>query len=240
MKKNIKYSFLFPYYDRHIQFTQTLESFLSLYSGRDDFEVIVVEDAKNVVDPIKHVLLTNLINLFAADMSIKHVRFPLGIINPSPMFNMAAKLAEGKYLIISSPECRHETDILAGLDYEFSIPPSSYIVCACQSLKQDGSFHMWYQHSVYRNAKYHFCTAISKELWNIIGGFDEEYQYGYCFDDDDFRDRIIHSGIPVIVRDDLLVSHQYHSKAYRPTNWKILWGKNKKIYEAKFGTYIER
>ena len=240
MTNKIKYSFLLPYYDRHIQFIETLESFLGLYKGRNDYEVVIVEDAKNVADPIKHALFIHLINMFATEIPIRHVRYPLAVINPVGMFNMAAKLAQGEYFILSSPECRHETNVLAGLDEEFAKNPNAYVVCACQALKADGTFHMWYQHSIHRNAKYHFCSAISKDQFDVMGGFEEAYQYGYCFDDDDFRDRIIHSSTPVVVCDDLLVSHQWHSKAYRPSNWKLLWEKNKKIYEAKFGKYVEQ
>lgn len=233
----IKYSILMPYYNRHIQLVETLQSFQQY--KRDDFEVILIEDDKNVQNAVYHQLLLKIIHQFNT-IKITHLRHLEASISPVTMFNMAAKVAKGQYLILTSPECRHEVDILSGLDIEFDNNIKSYVICACQSLNKNDSFHMWYQHSIHRNAKYHFCSAISRSSYFLIGGFDEQYKDGYCFDDDDFRDTIKKEGIPFVERDDLFVSHQAHDKGYRPINWEVLWNKNKKIYESKFGIYVEQ
>lgn len=237
MHNLIKYSILMPYYDRHSQLDETLRSFVQ-YQTRNDFEIVLIEDDKNVMDKLKHDALVKTLSHYS--YSITHLRYPFSLINPAPMFNMAAKVAQGQFLILTSPECKHETNILAGLDEEFEKNVRCYVICACQSLTREGGFHMWYQHSIHRNACYHFCSAISKLSYNNVGGFDESYRNGYCFDDDDLRDSIKRIGIPFIVRDDLLVSHQWHNKGYRPSNWRQLWDRNKRIYESKFGQYIER
>ena len=48
----MKYSIIMPYYDRRYQLKKTLESFCIFYSYRQDYEVVLVEDGKNVNDDI--------------------------------------------------------------------------------------------------------------------------------------------------------------------------------------------
>ncbi len=228
----IKYSIIFPYIDRLYQLEKTFDSLVSIYK-RSDFEIVVVEDGKTQ-DSVE---LKNLIVRYRSWLGISHIRHAGGSSNPAPLYNMGVNVSFGKYIILSSPECYHKTDILKGLDNSFSIDPQSYVVCACLNMDANDNPISWYQHSVYRNALYHFCSAISYNgYWNL-GGFDEQYSDGYCFDDDDFKASVLKSGVKIITRDDLIVCHQLHVKTY-PTSRKK-WLKNKKIYETKHGKYIE-
>ena len=43
----------------------------------------------------------------------------------------------------------------------------------------------WYNHPIERPCNYHFCSAIYKNKLKLIGGFDERFNYGYCYDDDE-------------------------------------------------------
>jgi hypothetical protein len=252
-ENKIKYSFLMPYYDREYHLTSTLRSFLIKYSERKDFEIIVVEDYKNILNEDHHKKLLNVINdKNFIPLKIKHLQnFGKIVFSPTILFNQGAKESSGEILVITNPECYHETNILKGFDEEFAINKNIYVICACQSVNmqyntsvnEDGSTHkeptgfyhfeQWYQHSVYNNRRLNFCSAITKENYFKIGGFDEKYADGIAFDDDDFRDTILYkSDIKVITRDDLFVSHFNHDVSYQ-TNTSLI-NVNLNYYKKKW------
>ena len=245
----IKYSILMPYINRAGHLHNTLVSFKHHYADRDDYEVMLVEDIKNPENDHKRLL--DVISAFGNDIHInlivagKHEWF-----NPSPLFNIAAKSARGSYFIITSPEIFHKSNVLDALDTEFTKDPDAYIVCACENRKGcnldikafddlGGVHDVWYQHSMNpchnegANRMYHFCTAISKDNYFKLGGFDEDYSFGICYDDNDLIDRVQLSGIPVVVRDDMVTVHIAHKHDTRPDNWRELFTRNQQIYKNK-------
>src|SRR3990167_849071 len=113
----MKYSILFPYIERAVQLHNTLISFVHHYHGRDDYEVIIVEDAKNSSE--ESARLAQLVLLFFNKINISLHLPKIEATNPSMLFNYAAEKSTAEYFIISNPECFHKTDILKGLDDEF-------------------------------------------------------------------------------------------------------------------------
>lgn len=223
----MKYSFIIPYYNRYAQFKRTLLSFAELYYDRHDFELVVIEDNKQTSE-----MSAQLARLLDAYSNINpHVNVICNAMedcyNPATAYNLGASKAKGQYIILTSPECMHENNILAGLDAELAINPHVYIVCACRA--DHPKHNNWYQHSVYRNQQYHFCSILSKHNYNMIGGFDERYSMGYGYDDDSFRDRVYNKNIPVVVRDNLVVYHQPHNKE-RPKDYKYRHERNRQLY----------
>lgn len=241
----MKYSVLMPYYERANQLNSTLVSFDYHYSDRRDYELILIEDGKNNKNETEHRKLLNIIEKFKDRININYKISPVSdSYNPSALFNQAAKEAQGVFLVITNPECVHKVNILQGLDEEFAKDPGVYVVCGCESgfgfnlnLKSFDKFayshHMWYQHSKHRNVLYHFCTAISKENYFRIGGFDERFMEGIAYDDNDFRDNVIHNGITPILRDDLLVVHLEHQRFRSDENIAMLMERNKRLYLNK-------
>lgn len=223
----MKYSIILPYYKRPDYLHNTLVSFEYHYH-RKDYEVIVVEDHKNNKDIIHHATLIGILQKFNTRGMICGIAVsPLeGMWNPAPLFNIGVASCRGDILIISNPECIHEVDILSGLDYEFGRDPNCYVICGCEEVvPQEGSIRrlfsfkdfkfkhrIWFQHSKFNNRGFHFCSAISKEKYNEIGGFDNTFAFGVGYDDNDFRDNVIYNNIPIILRDDLLVAHVRHGE----------------------------
>ena len=237
----MKYSFLMPYYDRAGQLEKTLFSFVNFYSYRkESFEVIIIEDSKNVKDNKKHNDLLNTLKKFYSLLNIKHfLHKGPETVNPVRLFNIGAKASFGEYLIITNPECVHSVDILKGFDEEFDKNKEVYIVCSCESLDKENNHHRWYHHSEFKNTCYHFCSVLLKETYFKVGEFDEEFNGGYGFDDNAFRDNLIINNITFILRDDLKVNHLYHPKV-RPSNYKELLKINKKLYETKYNKVKRR
>ena len=232
----IKYSFIIPYYNRGKQFYNTLASLRYYYSRRGDCDAVVIEDSKNDDQ------LFSLVKLFEDDIKIRIIKTGRkDLYNPSPAYNAGVRAAIGEYVVLTSPECMHLNNVLGVFDNIFEAVPNSYTIAACMSGKKiKGVYHdpesvtydrhMWYQHTVYRNLKYHFCSALKRVTYSAIGGFDERYAEGYCFDDDSFRDRVAAHGVPFVATDSAVVLHQEHPKQNVP---KALWERNKALYEAE-------
>lgn len=206
----MKYSFLFPYHNRVEQFWNTVISLQHWYGSRDDWEAIVVIDGAQKIE------------VPGEDPRVKmHVIEREGV-NPAPLFNLAAQIGSGEFLVISNPECYHATDVLGWFDKVFSGDPGSYAVAACDAVKHIGRISRFrpilgakvgiFQHSTQHNVLYHYCSAMHRTTWERLGGFDERFGDGYACEDDDFRDRVVCSGIRCHTNDAIRVLHQEHVK----------------------------
>lgn len=228
----MKYSILMPYYDRQEQLKETLKSFVSLYRNRDDYEIIIVEDSKQTEEMEKELQKVLFSSIFS-DLFFYIIKSKgKNNYSPSIQYNEGAAKSSGKFLILTNPECKHEVDILGGLDVLLNKNQEQYIVCGCQSLDKGNNFKRWYQHTKHRNARYHFCSCISRVNYYKVGGFNDVYSDGYGYDDNSFRDRVIYSGINLNCQDDLLVSHLWHPKK-RPLNYRFLLERNSKLYQKE-------
>lgn len=245
----MKYSIIMPYLKRSKQFKNTLLSFEHHYKDRDDCEIIIGEDIKNVNDSVEHEKLIDV--LYGRGFNFKHIMTDFqDCYNPAPIFNRCVRDARGEFIVLTSPEVFHVSDVLGGFDEEFEKDKNRYIVAACESGKEctfdinrikDFTYknHMWYQHSDNRNLMYHFCTAIAKHLYEEIEGFDEEYGKGISYDDDDFIEKILSNNIEIVLRDDLLTVHQWHDKLSVLTDgYKDLLERNRLLFKSKWGKEI--
>jgi len=238
----IKYSFLIPYFNRAGQFHNTLVSLAHHYFNRSDYEVIISEDQKNVVDEKAHKELMGIVDFFKNKINIKVIEIDIHTWNPCIAFNRAAAASVGEYVIVTNPECFHQVNVLGGLDKEFENNPDSYVLCGCQTRKDcnlfiekfedlGGEEGIWFQHSVHRNAGFHFFGALSRKKWDSVGGFDEDFVHGTSFEDADFRNRIRRVNIPFILRDDLLTIHINHSNLWVDPKLEEI---NRKTFQSKW------
>lgn len=218
------FSVVMPYYRRASQFFVTMQSFAALYRP-SDYEIILVVDSKNT-DADRQELREVIAEFTGINFTV--IQEENSGHNPAPMFNAGVRVAKGGHIVITNPECSHETDVLKGLKEELEKDRGAYVVCACKSIK-NGKFHRWFQHSKEWNRLFHFCSAMHRDTFDSLGGFDERFGGGIGYDDDDFRDRILAAGIRVVVCDDLVVCHQEHNKN-RPSNYKKLHERNRHLW----------
>lgn len=235
-----------PYYNRAPQLYNTLLSFRHWHSDRRrDYEVILVEDRKGTDKHFED--LFHMMGKFP-DIQIRLAMCAVDSYNPAPQYNQGADMSQGEYIVLTNPECAHDSDILGGLDMMHT--DNSYIICACKYMKSNLDYPdkyedvryerikgklEWYQHSIHRNKQYHFCTSISKKNYERVGGFDERYIAGMGYDDDDFVRTVRNAGLDMLSVDDMIVVHQYHEWVKPVPEVKRLTDINGKLYNEKWG-----
>lgn len=74
----------------------------------------------------------------------------------------------------------------------------------------NNNFGSWYTHSQYRPSGLNFFTAITRNRYYELSGFDERFRGGTGFDDDEFRDRLIEAGVQFKYLDGGLGIHINH------------------------------
>jgi GT2 family glycosyltransferase len=245
----MKYSIIMPYFNRAPQLYNTLVSFHHHYRERGDYEVVLVVDNKTREDLGQWRELMQVLVPPPFGVPIRLFISPiLNSYNPAEAFNYGVLRAQGSYIVLTSPEIFHVTNILRGLDGFFDITPRAYIVCACESgkdiplkIKNFHEFrythHMWYQHSKHRNLRYHFCSALRRSIYEVVGGFDKRYALGIAYDDNDFRETIKAAGVPIIVTDDLLTVHMEHERVWQLgiKDYRARLNRNKQLFKQKWG-----
>lgn len=206
-----KVSIVMAYYNRKPQTLETLKGFQKMYAGKYNFEVIIVDDNSNEENRLEEDIkqFTFPINLIVISAEEKGDR-----INPCIAYNRGFTEATGDIIVIQNPECYHVGDILKHTLE--NLGEQDYFTYSCFSVNSEeitnqiinseyplslinNNFSIdnrninWYNHPDKRCSNSHFCSAIHKYNLNIIGGFDEQFQYGFCFDNDELLHKITHN-----------------------------------------------
>lgn len=84
-----------------------------------------------------------------------------------------------------------------------------------------------------------FCVMISREVLEVVGLLSEEYGRGY-FEDDDYCNRVRGAGKICAIAQDVFVHHEMSASfdQIETEDRRLLFERNKTIYEAKWGTWV--
>ena len=129
--------------------------------------------------------------------------------NPSMGLNLGIKNAKSEYVVITSPEVIPTTPVLEQLSELFG----HNVICQTFDEREDGSTYSLVNRA-YRNdsVKAHFLALFNKKDLLSINGFDEDFMYGYAYEDDDLGARWNRAGLPFEIREDINGLHQYHDR----------------------------
>lgn len=235
-------SIVMAYRDRKNHLWATLESIAK--SSVKDKEVIIVNDrsihAHFVYDAPKYFPFVQIIDVTRMDH-----------YNPCVPYNRGFRVAQGDIIVIQNPECFHVGDVLSHVVEHMT--EDSYLTYSCYSLGSKDTSCLqrtsdptkislfdgipdgfgdggWFNHPIHRPSAYHFCSAMTTKNLRALGGFDERYAYGMCYDDDEFLSRVRRMGLRVEVAAEPYVLHQKHNKIV-PPHINELVEKNRKLYE---------
>ncbi len=158
------------------------------------YEFIIVDDG-SMKDPA-----------FDGPPNVRVLKLPPKAVpkNPSVPMNRGVAESHGAVVVLtggceilhSSPD---DLPRLVGLLKE----KNDYAVAACFDTQRG-----WIQHTEKLNPMLHWFTAIHREWFDAVGGFDEAYREGYAFEDNDFVRRLEAAGTNFIVTNDIVVEHR--------------------------------
>lgn len=232
----MKISIVSAFFQRQDLWNRTLETIHK--SSIKDYEIILIDDASEIP------LVCDEAKIIRIEPKDKWYH------NPCIPFNMGFKEATGDIIIIQNPECMHMGDVLKYASE--NVHNGLYISFGCYAINQDetrslaklkpitiGNYMFstkhrngWYNHPIHRPVGYHFCSAITREDLDKVGGFDERYANGVAFDDDAFIREVKRKGISVQITTNPYVIHQFHTHfSYDDPNvWKPLHAINQSLY----------
>jgi glycosyltransferase involved in cell wall biosynthesis len=210
---------------------------VTLKSIRDqqfkDYEIIVVQDddgsEKTSLGVPAEGATEKVCAYFGVDKFIRRMRQAKATFsNPAVPNNIGLKAAEGDVIILQNAECRHiSNEAIWNLWHQVRLT-DGVAFAAVRSLDIGGQPSTWYTHPAERPKPYFFCGALYNNDVLRIRGFDEDYtEVGY--DDDDFGDRLKHTGVPITYLDPhtVYVEHMWHPSSYTnmPTNLELYQNK---------------
>lgn len=221
-------SILLTTYNRTQDCIQCLNKLLD--QKRIGIEIILLDDY-HISDPI--------LSTYCFNNGIKYIHTGAqkeGKVHwrvPGFAYNIGAKLAKGDFLIIGGAEMWHLTKDC--IERMYDMKKITYPRVYDEPKKPNGDYRNYKR----LNAKLPFCMGVSAAAYNYIGGYDEDFT-GYCFDDNDFSDRITHI-LPLkeIAAD---VIHLWNPRGSEnrgdPRINARAWKYNQEIYLSKEGSVI--
>lgn len=130
--------------------------------------------------------------------------------NPSKALNLGVKHAKYDNIIITSPEVKPSTDVLAQLSESLD----KNVVCQVFDQDADGNLSVLVCQGYRDESPYlYFLAMYRKADIEAINGWDEDFMLGYAYEDNDFGDRWVRAGLPFEIRDDIQAVHQYHPRS---------------------------
>lgn len=163
------------------------------------------------------------------EMTIRVVSPEKKYINPAHAFNCALKACTREITVLQNPECCWTVDIARRCQDRLS--DSKYLSFGCvrfkewqtQALHDTGNYarHLhsvsWLNHSVHRPEGFHFCAGVNTQSLRqkLGGGFDERFNDGLWYDDNEFVFRVRRE-LELEFDDDVCVIHQFHERMDAP------------------------
>lgn len=171
-------SICMPYWQRQRELDRSLAAYRRLY-GHLDVEISICDDGSPVPVLADGCVVTRL--------PAKKIG-----LNPCVPMNAAVRASSGDVIVLTNPEVEHREDVLTGM-LSMLEHPDDYVTVACRDVSG-----MWIagpevnyafangRMPVPEGAHFHFCAMLTRELFERVGGFDEEYRFGRSLEDNDW------------------------------------------------------
>ena len=243
---NKKISIVIGYYNRKNLFKNTLDQFVKLGYDKYNLEIVVTDDCSKPSEQLDDFV-------FQYPFHIKLIKVTeKKYYNPVIAYNLAIThvSSDTDIVIFQNPEIYHCGDIIHHAIQNLN--NNEYLVYPVLSTSQKEAHRLvnnkfnnyytdfvekisnyegdwtrlnkgWYIHHIHIQRYLHFLSAITKSNLDKIGGFNNIFKNGYCFDDDEFVYRIGMVCKPIIVQDykNYFGVHQWHTRSDNPITHKI-------------------
>lgn len=134
-----------------------------------------------------------------SDPGARIVRLPPKSVakNPCIPINLAVRNSTADIIVLTNPEIEHREPVLNQM-LDALMGSDDYVMAGCR----DTTHGEWYS-GAGRSMKgclapprfhYHFCVMFYRDLFERIGGFDEDYREGHGYDDNDWLWRLHAAG----------------------------------------------
>lgn len=238
---NKKVSIVIGYYNRRHLFKNTLDQFINLGYEKYNLEIIVTDDCSKPSEQLDDFV-------YQYPFYIKLIKVvEKKYYNPVIAYNIAIShiSRDADIVIFQNPEIFHCGDIIHHAIQ--NVNNNEYLVYPVMSTSQQEAHRLvnnkfnnyytdfvekitsyedgwtrahkgWYIHHIHFQRYLHFLSAITKTNLDKVGGFNNDFKDGYCYDDDEFVYRISMVCKPVIVEDymNYFGIHQWHTRSDNP------------------------
>lgn len=227
--------------NRESFFVRSLYSWSKQTLSKDDFEIIVVDDAER--QSFEEICIDNNLKY---GINFQYIRFdknknkiiPKTFI-PVLSNNIGIKQSRGEVIVITGPETLQnsknlETSLTAisrkeclyGLVFKADLASSKYIEEFWEDIKNSQLIEILQIPGAQAECltrpphppAYAYFIAVKKQHAIDIGGFDEKFLNGLCGEDDDFANRMRMFGVIPTFEHKILGLHQNHSSIDKKDN----------------------
>lgn len=193
--------------NRSQQTYYTLNTFLR--NVHKDIQVIIIDDSTHDKIDINRLKEYP----FMIDF-IEIKRINKNWVNPCVNYNIGFQFIKGGKVIIQNAEVCHVGYVIDYVhnninnDKEF-VP---FDVASVRGLNNNNNIYShgtenidvynltgiwgdWYQHTEFRDRGFHFLMAMTRNVFDMTGGFSYDHTFGACYDDEDFIFKLIWNNI---------------------------------------------
>jgi glycosyltransferase involved in cell wall biosynthesis len=245
-----KVSIILPYYNRKKLLIRTLDSFQLLYSSDSGLEIVIVDDHSDDKNRIEDLVRRYNLNIMLFRLPNKSG------VNPCYPYNVGVRQSKGSIIVLSSPEILHTSNMFEISNNFEKLDDVTYfqfsVFCLLEEMEEldttkfyenlgetgfsyANRFGSWYTHSKIRPTCLNFFSALTRNTYYRLSGFDERFRYGTGYDDEEFKLRILELVDSVEWMDNAEAVHMNHEIVGNlppTTNWKTFRETRQNVYKS--------
>lgn len=172
-----------PYFNRPGEWALSKASYIRTYPGLD-IEFSICDDGST---PPLHEPDARVITLPRKDHAL----------NPCVPINLAVRNCTNDMIVLTNPETEHRERVLDQM-LDAWTGPNDYVIAGCRDTVRGewfaGAGRSMEGALAAPGIQYHFCVLFHRDLFERLGGFDEDYRDGHAYDDNDWTWRLYAEG----------------------------------------------
>ncbi len=189
-------SICMPYFERRDELIRSIRAYEAIY---DQIELSIVDDRSRpslVLPETRFNVKFSRINGAPGDHGAK---------NPCVPMNQAVNQSTGDVIVLTGPEITHTGNVFGPMLEK--LEKHTYVTAKCIEPGGKQLVPRKRDHDIPENSGFHFCTMLTRELWELAGGFDENYRLGQAHEDVDWLYTLESVGASFVMVDDTVIHY---------------------------------